>query len=112
MRTYIYNEDFMQYAARSSAYAAAVMTSLIKERLSVGSVLDVGCALGTWLRAWTEVGVDDVYGLDGDYVDCDTLEIPRSKFRAVNLNGSFDLRRQFDLVQCLDDIETVAVGQA
>jgi 2-polyprenyl-3-methyl-5-hydroxy-6-metoxy-1,4-benzoquinol methylase len=102
VRAYIYNEDFMQYAARSSAYSAAVMTSLIKERIPVGSVLDVGCALGTWLRAWAEAGVEDVYGLDGDYVDCNTLEIPKSSFRAVNLNGSFDLGRQFDLVQSLE----------
>jgi hypothetical protein len=102
VRAYIYNEEFLQYAARSSAYSAAVMTSLIKERISVSSVLDVGCALGTWLRAWADAGVEDLYGLDGDYVDCEMLEIPKTSFKAINLNESYDLGRQFDLVQSLE----------
>jgi SAM-dependent methyltransferase len=102
VRAYIYNDEFMEYAATSSAYSASVMTALLSDQISVESVLDVGCALGTWLRAWNEVGVSDVYGIDGDYVDREMLKIPRLNFSAVNLNAPFDLGRQYDLVQCLE----------
>ena len=68
----------------------------------MSSVLDVGCARGTWLRAWTKLGIIDVYGIDGEYVDRRVLEIPVSTFNAMNLNIGFDLGRQFDLVQSLE----------
>jgi SAM-dependent methyltransferase len=92
----------MQYAARSSAYSAAAITSILHQQLAVSSVLDVGCARGTWLRAWTKLGIIDVYGIDGEYVDRRALEIPMSTFSAMNLNVGFDLGRQFDLVQSLE----------
>lgn len=102
MTTHAYNSDFMRYAAQSSAYSAAAITSILYHQISVRSVLDVGCARGTWLRAWSERGIMDLYGVDGDYVDCRKLEIPISNFTTANLNAAFDLGRKFDLVQSLE----------
>jgi SAM-dependent methyltransferase len=92
----------MQYAAQSSAYSAAAITSNLRRQLAVDSVLDVGCARGTWLRAWRELGIADLHGVDGDYIDLRLFELPASSFTAVNLNVTFDLGRQFDLVQSLE----------
>jgi SAM-dependent methyltransferase len=102
-----YDKTFMQYAAQSSAYAAGIIASHLAPMLGVTSVLDVGCALGTWLRAWSERGVTDCHGIDGDYVDPAMLEIPRDRFTAIDLNRSFDLCRQFDLVQSLEVAEHI-----
>jgi SAM-dependent methyltransferase len=102
MATHSYNNLFMQYAAHSSAYSATAVTSILHQQIALKSVLDVGCARGTWLRAWTELGIADVHGIDGDYVDRRMLEIPTSNFTATNLNVAFDLGRQFDLVQSLE----------
>jgi SAM-dependent methyltransferase len=102
MGTYAYNDDFMRYAAQSSAYSAAAVTSILHRQLKVDSVLDVGCARGTWLRAWRDRGVADLHGVDGDYVDRRMLEVPARMFTAVDLNDSFDLGRQFDLVQSFE----------
>jgi len=103
-----YDKAFMQYAAQSSAYAAGVVTSHLAPMLGITSVLDVGCASGTWLRAWTERGVIDGHGIDGDYVDRTMLEIPQEQFTAIDLNRGFDLGRQFDLVQSLEVAEHIA----
>jgi SAM-dependent methyltransferase len=97
-----YSNRFMQYAAQSSAYSAAAITSILHQQLAVKSVLDVGCARGTWLHAWSQLGIRDMHGVDGDYVDRQTLEIPTSNFTAINLNETFNLKRQFDLVQSLE----------
>jgi SAM-dependent methyltransferase len=102
MKTYAYNDNFMQYAAQSSAYSAAAISSILCRWLKVDSVLDVGCARGTWLRAWADRGVDDLHGVDGNYVDRRMLEVPAWLFTAVDLNDSFNLGRQFDLVQSLE----------
>jgi hypothetical protein len=102
MTTHTYDNAFLQYTAQSSAYSARATTSILSAQLGVKSVLDVGCAMGTWLHAWAECGVTDYHGVDGDYVDRRRLEIPTTAFTAVDLSAKFDLGRQFDLVQSLE----------
>jgi hypothetical protein len=67
----------------------------------------VGCASGTWLRAWAERGVELVHGIDGDWVDRESLEIPASSFTSTDLTGGFDLGRKFDLVQSFEVAEHI-----
>jgi hypothetical protein len=102
MNAYYYNQRFMGYAARSSLRSAQAITSLLYAMLIPKSVLDIGCALGTWLRCWSKLGVADFHGVDGSYVDQSSLEIPVSSFTSVDLDESFNLGRQFDLVQSLE----------
>ncbi len=71
-----YDDKFMQYTAESSAYAAHFVATRLSPVLQVRSVMDVGCARGTWLRAWIKQGVTDVRGVDGAYVDSSQLEVP------------------------------------
>ena len=102
MTTHTYNNAFMQYAARSSSYSATAIASMLRSKLRFASVLDIGCATGRWLRAWSEAGITDLHGVDGEYIDRQQLELPELMFTAVNLNRAFDLGRQFDLVQSLE----------
>ena len=102
-----YSPAFVQYAARSSSHSARVITTYLSALIPIRSVLDVGCASGTWLHAWAERGADSVYGIDGDWVDRKTLEIPSSSFAAVDLTSGFNLGRKFDLVQSLEVAEHI-----
>ncbi len=99
-----YSSAFYDRAEQSAA-AARLITSLIKGWLPIGSVLDVGCARGTWLVAWMEAGCGDVTGLDGASVSAETLLIPLERFRQAELKQPFQLGRRFDLVQCLEVAE-------
>lgn len=105
--SYYYSKPFLDYAAQSSAYAADKITALLSKLLTPASVLDVGCASGTWLRAWSQQGVEDFLGVDGDYVDRNGLEIPEARFAAADLNIGFDVGRKFDLVQSLEVAEHI-----
>lgn len=107
-----YDNSFMDYTDRSSRYSAGVITGLMRNALSIGSVLDVGCAKGTWLAAWRESGVSDVAGVDGDYVDTSALHIPGDNFTAADLSTPIDLGRRFDLVQSLEVAEHVRADAA
>ena len=97
-----YDAKFMEYTSASSQYAACKITKLVHEKLEIGSVLDVGCAHGTWLKSWSDVGVIDGFGVDGDYVKIENLEFHAEKFLPLNLNEPFGLGRKFDLVQSLE----------
>jgi SAM-dependent methyltransferase len=71
----------------------------------VRSVVDVGCGLGTWPRAFNESGIADAWGIDGSHVDSARLLIPVDKFLKRDLSQPLKLDRQFDLVVSLEVAE-------
>lgn len=107
-----YDASFMAYADQSSRYAAQQVATLLRASLALSSVLDIGCARGTWLQAWAALGAAEVQGVDGDYVDRATLQIPVEHFRAHDLSQPLDLGRRFDLVQSLEVAEHVPASAA
>lgn len=107
-----YNSDFMSYTDKTSRLAAQTVIALLQRWFSLGSVLDVGCARGTWLSVWRENDITDVRGADGDYVERETLVIPAERFSARDLSQSFDFSRRFDLVQSLEVAEHILASSA
>jgi 2-polyprenyl-3-methyl-5-hydroxy-6-metoxy-1,4-benzoquinol methylase len=71
------------------------------------SVIDVGCGLGTFLRAFKELGVETILGIDGDWVDRKQLSkhISLSEFRPADLQADFSVDARFDLVISLEVAE-------
>jgi hypothetical protein len=88
-----------QTPARKSAQ---VVVPLLMELVEPKSVIDIGCGDGTWLAVCKDCGVDDIYGVDGDWIDKDQLAIPRERFLPFDLHKPFRTDRQFDLVLCLE----------
>jgi SAM-dependent methyltransferase len=78
---------------------------LVQEMVNAKSVLDVGCGIGTWLKAFAETGVADYTGVDGEYVNKKLIQIPMENFVSHNLNTSLNLKRKFDLVVSLEVAE-------
>ncbi len=76
------------------------------------SVLDVGCGPGVWLAEWSRIGVEEILGVDGDYVPRNKLAIPADAFRAIDISQPFDLGQHFDLVQCLEVAEHIPEANA
>lgn len=107
-----YNNAFMSYADRSSRLAAETVVAILRGWFPVQSVLDVGCAKGTWLSVWSDAGADDIRGVDGNYVDRNTLAIPAERFSAKDLSQGFDFSRCFDLVQSLEVAEHIQATAA
>lgn len=104
---YSYDSRFMDYADRSSRHSARTISMLLRKALTISSVLDIGCAKGTWLCAWQESGVGEIMGVDGSYVATDELVIPHDRFVAADLAQPIDLQRKFDLVQSLEVAEHI-----
>ncbi len=66
------------------------------------SILDVGCGVGTWLKACQELGAKDVLGIDGVKIPEQFLKIETKIFRVMDLTKPFDLKRNYALVLCLE----------
>ena len=48
-------------------------------------VLDLGCGVGDWLRAFLDHGTTDVVGYDGPWVPSGALRIPPESFHVIDL---------------------------
>lgn len=78
---------------------------LLMEMLNPTSVIDVGCGIGTWLKAFDEVGVVDYLGVDGHFIDRKLLKINAQKFLSQDLRKAWSVKRKFDLVISLEVAE-------
>ncbi len=88
---------------KDTLYAAQAILGTILEILpTIGSAVDFGCGVGTWLSVLKNLGVDEVLGLDGSWVDSELLEIPRDCFRECQLDRPVSLGRCFDLAISLE----------
>lgn len=92
--------------------AAEEVVPVILNLLNVRSVLDVGCGTGTWLVVMNNHGVEDIMGVDGDYLDDNQLHIEKKYFKAVELRNEFDLGRKYDLLLCLEVAEHLPESSA
>ena len=70
-----------------------------------GSVIDLGCGIGTWLSVFRELGVTEAVGVDGDWVDRRRLKIPDKDFLSADLRRPFVLERTFDLAVSTETAE-------
>jgi len=99
---YRYSPGFFAALDDGSARSAAIVLPLVQSMIPVGSVADFGCGTGPWLAAWQRLGVEDVVGCDGPYVDIASLQFSSSRFVAADLTTAVRLGRRFDLVQSLE----------
>jgi 2-polyprenyl-3-methyl-5-hydroxy-6-metoxy-1,4-benzoquinol methylase len=100
-----YPGRFFEGLSEGARSSATEIVPLILELVHPGSVIDVGCGLGTWLSVFEEHGIDDILGLDGDYVDRTRLETPEERYLPFDLEKPFRIDRQFDLVVSLEVAE-------
>jgi SAM-dependent methyltransferase len=100
-----YSKAFFVAQKDRSYNSAKHIVPLIRQIAPIHSVCDVGCGLGMWLRVFLEVGVEDIVGADGHWVDTNSLIIPVSAFHHADLRESFRLDRRFDLAISMEVAE-------
>jgi SAM-dependent methyltransferase len=103
-----YSSDHSEPATDSSVQSAKEVVPTILELIQPKRVVDIGCGLGGWLSAFKELGVEEILGIDGEYVDRDKLRIPSDKFLVHDLSTPLQLKQSFpsfDLVLSLEVAE-------
>jgi SAM-dependent methyltransferase len=100
-----YNPAFFSALNSRWSRSADVIVPLIFDLIKPRSVIDVGCGTGSWLAAIKAHQVDDVLGVDGEWVPEKSLRIPKSCFMAHDLKKPIRIKRRFDLAISLEVAE-------
>ena len=104
---YVHTEE------RHNTRAALKVLPLIFDIHKPTSIIDIGCGTGTWLNVAKDVyGIDDILGIDGDFVNMEKLIIPREKFVPADLRKGYKTDRSYDMAICLEVAEHLPESSA
>lgn len=100
-----YNKDFYESRREGSRRSAEEIVPIIMEMVRPESVIDVGCGVGTWLSVFRDMGIEEILGIDGEWVDIEMLQIPQERFLSFDLKRPLIINRSFDLALSLEVAE-------
>lgn len=101
----VYDENFFTDIQAGSRLSANAIVPLAMELIRPSRVVDVGCGTGEFLTVFQEYGVDEILGIDGEYVERSQLTIPQEHFMALELSKPFTIDKSYDLAVCLEVAE-------
>lgn len=105
-------DGFSEISARSAGVVLPILLELVKGPSAQPSLVDVGCGQGHWLSQALRLGLSDVVGIDGAYVDAAGLAIPKDRFVVRDLASPIGLDRRFDLAMSVEVAEHLLPARA
>lgn len=93
-----YDVNFYKGQKDISKQSAEEIVPMLSNMFQPKSIADVGCGVGTWLAVWERMGINDLLGIDGDYVDRNQLQIDKNDFFPFDLTTELSLEKKYDLV--------------
>ena len=101
------NKTYIHTSKVHNLTSPGIVVPMLIDLFDPKSVLDVGCGIGTWLHSFQQHGVNDIMGIDGDFVDRSLLKeyVEEKKFSPLDLSKAFNLDRKFDMVISLEVAE-------
>lgn len=108
-----YSKDFYKNRHEKTVYSANTILSILLEKIpEINSVIDVGCGVGTWLSVLQDMGIKEIKGIDGNWVDKNLLVIPQNYFEQVDLSKEISKQSRYDLAISLEVAEHLPATRA
>jgi SAM-dependent methyltransferase len=106
------NVPYIHEEAVHNNVAATEVLPIVFDIFKPASIIDVGCGLGTWIQVAKTLGVNEVTGVDGAYVNRSLLKITADEFVEKDLKETFNLNRKYDMAICLEVAEHLPESSA
>ena len=100
-----YDKEYYRALREGARRSAQAIVPLVMGLLHPRSAVDVGCGTGSWLSVFLQHGVEEILGIDREYVTGEILEIPEEEFLGHDLRFPLWMDRQFQLVVSLEVAE-------
>lgn len=111
-KSLIYDKLFYMYNRYGSVMSARSILGFILKKLPCKSLIDFGCGIGTWLWVAQNYGVNEIVGIDGDYVSRNMLMIPEKFFQSADLSQPFEVSKKYDMAMSLEVAEHLPLESA
>lgn len=92
--------------------SAEIILPFIFNIVNPQSVLDIGCGNGSWLKVCKNLGIKEIFGVDGIQVPISELLIREHEFLKYDLTKKLILERKFDIVISLEVAEHLPEASA
>ncbi|MEQ8758109.1 MAG: methyltransferase domain-containing protein [Coleofasciculus sp. G1-WW12-02] len=100
-----YNSNFFAAQKEGSYRSAKEYLAYFFSFYQPNSIVDFGCGTGTWLTAAHELGVKDLVGIDGGWIQDKKINEENICYKMINLEKPIKLDRKFDLAISLEVAE-------
>lgn len=107
-----YDSDFFKKHENVFRESASRVLPLIIDWLAPKSLVDVGCGEGAWLIEASLLGIEDLTGYDGEWVDPGKMIARGIKFQSIDLAETIPVTRRFDVALCLEVAEHLPASRA
>lgn len=109
-----YSEEFYKGQIAGSLRSAVKYVDFLSTIYRPGSVADLGCGRGTWLKAFKDRGARKVVGYDGPWNEQNNMVDQAIEFHSVDLNKPIDTgnMERFDLAMSLEVAEHLEASSA
>ncbi len=81
--------------------AASRILPVVLDIVKPKSIVDVGCGTGSFLSVLSDLGLNDLMGLEGDLLDRSRLYVDSGLVKTAHLQKPFSHDRKYDLAICL-----------
>jgi hypothetical protein len=109
----IYNNDFYEDRYQRTKYSVDTILPIVRDIIpNINSVVDLGCGVGAWLYGFKKLGVEDVTGYDGPYVNKKYLKISEANFIDCDLTIPLKIVKRYDLAMSLEVAEHLPKDKA
>ncbi|TDK43327.1 hypothetical protein [Algoriphagus formosus] len=103
----LYKENFYSKRNAETQKSAITILSVLFSYYKPQSMVDFGCGVGTWLNAGNQLGVSELMGFEGDWLDKKHLVIKEDSFQHRNLTTQIRLLKKYDLAISLEVAEHI-----
>lgn len=100
-----YSSSFYDHQQDVSYRSACAIIPYVFSIYNPRSIIDFGCGVGTWLAAAKKEGIDRLVGLEGKWVQKDSLADPTIKLINTELESNVSLKEKFDLAISMEVAE-------
>lgn len=106
-----YNDKF--YLQKTKSYLSAKeFLPYLFDSYKPRSMVDFGCGVGPWLTVASELGVTDLLGIDGEWIEGKQLNTDKINYKLVDLEQPIRLEHKFDLAISLEVAEHLSEKRA
>jgi SAM-dependent methyltransferase len=92
--------------------SAEIVVPVLLRMIDAKSVVDIGCGIGNWLKAFSENNVRDIFGIDGAHLNPADFKLSEDVLMRVDLEKPFRLDRKFDLAISIEVAEHISPQNA